>query len=186
MSITPLREALQRLAQQGLVVLDAQLGARVAGVSREDVEDVYQVRLLLEPPAVEQSVVRGGDRWLEELVAAMERLRETSRSLDGSSTTVDELVTKERLTAWGAAHRQFHMVLIDACGSAWLRQFIDVLHQHGERYCNLAQERDETMQSALELHERIFEAAVNADASAASTATADHLRVSIEILDEMF
>lgn len=182
-SITPLREALQRLAQQGLVVLDAQVGARVASVSLDDAEDIYEVRLLLEPEAVERSVTRSDERWLARLTEAMDRLRTASVTLDALvASGGSQASTNDGWIAWGDAHHEFHSVLVDGCGSPRLRQFLDILHQHAERYRNLARGGGEIMRSVLAEHEHVFEVASSGDAEAAAEATADHLRLSVDIL----
>ena len=55
-SPTPLREALRRLAAEGLVEWLPQRGARVASATRRDAEDLYELRLALEPVALGQSI----------------------------------------------------------------------------------------------------------------------------------
>lgn len=182
-SITPLREALQRLAEQGLVVLDAQVGARVASVSLQDAEDIYEVRLLLEPAAVQRSVAYSDEDWLARLEAAMDRLRAASVSLDAvTASGAGSDASRESWNQWGVAHSEFHSVLVDACGSPWLRQFIEILHQHAERYRNLARGGGGIMREVLAEHENLFTIAYNRDADAAGAATTDHLRISMEIL----
>ena len=52
LSPTPLREAIRSLAQTGLVELSPQRGATVAGLSPEEIADIYELRLLLEPRAL--------------------------------------------------------------------------------------------------------------------------------------
>lgn len=180
-SITPLREALQRLAQNGLVVLDAQVGARVSAVSLHDAEDIYDIRLLLEPEAVSRSVGHADDTWLKELSAAMDELRAASVALDAEASSDGELA-RARWAAWGTAHNAFHAVLVDRCGSQWLRHFIEILHQHSERYRNLARGGGDVMRAVLDEHEHLFGVATSGDADAAAAATQSHLRLSMEIL----
>ena len=62
-SATPLREAVQRLAANGLVECVSQRGARVSEVSLRDVREVYGLRLMLEPMARERSLRRVDDAW---------------------------------------------------------------------------------------------------------------------------
>src|SRR4051812_6824836 len=52
----PLREAFQRLAGEGLVVIEPQRGARVAPIDEDDALELYDLRLLLEPPAMRASM----------------------------------------------------------------------------------------------------------------------------------
>ena len=55
-SPTPLRETFQRLAGEGLVVIEPQRGARVAPVDVRQAAEIYEIRLLLDPVAIEHSV----------------------------------------------------------------------------------------------------------------------------------
>jgi len=57
-SRTPVREALIKLAQQGMVRFERNRGVRVLLTSLHDLEEVFALRLLLEPPAVRRAVTR--------------------------------------------------------------------------------------------------------------------------------
>ena len=70
LSATPLREALRTLAGEGLVVLDAQRGARIAPVSEQELTEVYELRLIVEPLAFRLSVLASDEAWLDRLDAA--------------------------------------------------------------------------------------------------------------------
>ena len=48
MSRTPVREALRQLELEGLVEIIPNKGARVTGITKKDIEDIYQIRYLLE------------------------------------------------------------------------------------------------------------------------------------------
>src|SRR6478735_9133177 len=60
-SSSPLREALNRLTQEGLVVADQRRGFRVASMSVEDFADITRLRLLLDLQALEESILTGDD-----------------------------------------------------------------------------------------------------------------------------
>ncbi|MEO8888155.1 MAG: GntR family transcriptional regulator [Jatrophihabitantaceae bacterium] len=84
-SRTPIREALSRLAAEGLVDLQPNRGARVATWSREELREIFDLRLQLEPFAVRQAVpnVDGADLVeLDRLAVAMERHGRAGRSQD--------------------------------------------------------------------------------------------------------
>src|SRR6187397_2530431 len=66
-SRTPIREALPRLAAEGLVELIPNRGARVVSWSTEDLEQIFEIRLRLEPYAVSLAVPRLTDDDLDEL-----------------------------------------------------------------------------------------------------------------------
>src|SRR5215210_4110322 len=88
MSKTPVREALLLLAQRGLVEANSFRGGRVRGFTTEDVREIYELRAVLEPFALERSVLRmdGEDHGLllstlEDADAAIDRgdLQELAR-----------------------------------------------------------------------------------------------------------
>ena len=98
-SRTPIREALSRLAAEGLVELQPNRGARVASWSTEQLREIFELRLRLEPYAVRIAVPNlTGDKLdeLDELAVAMTKVDR------------DELVE---------LNRRFHGAFIDAAGS---------------------------------------------------------------------
>jgi DNA-binding GntR family transcriptional regulator len=98
-SRTPIREALSRLAAEGLVELQPNRGARVATWSTEQLRDIFELRLRLEPYAVRIAVPRLIDDQLTELAELADAMTEVDR---------DELVE---------LNRRFHGLFIDAAGS---------------------------------------------------------------------
>jgi DNA-binding GntR family transcriptional regulator len=98
-SRTPIREALSRLAAEGLVELQPNRGARVATWSTEQLRDIFELRLRLEPYAVRVAVPRLTDDQLSEL-----------DELAGTMTKVD----RDQLVE---LNRRFHGLFIDAAGS---------------------------------------------------------------------
>ena len=97
-SPTPVREALQRLAGVGFVELRPQRGARVAAATIRDVEEVYELRLMLEPVALRESLVRADADLRAEITATCGAYEEALRSHAAFATML-------------AAHRAFHAAL---------------------------------------------------------------------------
>lgn len=151
-SATPLREALQRLAAQGLVDIDPRSGASVTGVSRRDLDDTYWVRGMLEVMAVQRSVERGGTAWATRVEIAYRAFRDATVAMH-TDTATDRLVAQTR------AHREFHDSLAEACGSSWLLKLLKTLNDHAERYrmLNVTQ----GMGDALDDHAELGAAAVS-------------------------
>ena len=108
-SRTPVREALSRLAAEGLVDLIPNRGARVAKWTNEDLEQIFELRLRLEPYAVGLAVPRMTDAdldELQELAARMQTLGKPGRAQD-----LDGIVQ---------LNRQFHRILIDRAANPTL------------------------------------------------------------------
>ena len=86
----PVRQAIFRLQQEGLVVHEPHRGATVGQVSQDDVEEIYSLRLALERLAIEQASRKAGARELAEIEAVLDRFRATPRA-DVSRRLVAEL-----------------------------------------------------------------------------------------------
>src|SRR5258708_2738073 len=74
LSSSPLREALNRLVAEGLVIADDHRGFRAAPMTSADLDDITRFRLIVEPAALSQSVANGTDEWEADIVAAFHRL----------------------------------------------------------------------------------------------------------------
>src|SRR3712207_4059445 len=90
-STTPLREALKRLKQQGLVQLDAHRDARVAPLDAEEARDLLEVRRSLDPLAASLAADRRTKQDIAEMRAALEGLDALP-----SNPTVHQLVAHRR------------------------------------------------------------------------------------------
>jgi DNA-binding GntR family transcriptional regulator len=73
-SSSPLREALSRLSQEGLVRADERRGFRVSPLSVEDMADITRMRLMLDPEALGAAIEAGDDEWEAGIVSAFHRL----------------------------------------------------------------------------------------------------------------
>lgn len=109
-----LREALNRLASEGLVVAEGQRGFSVAPVSAEDLAEVADLRLLLECQAIRDSFAAGDLDWEGRVVGAHHKLAVLERRLLAGEPADPVL--------WKRCDREFHAALIEACGSAVLRE----------------------------------------------------------------
>lgn len=72
----PVREALAKLEREGLIVIRRNRGAFVAQLSREDLDEVYTLRVAIERLAVERCVANASDADLEELQGVVNRIAE--------------------------------------------------------------------------------------------------------------
>ncbi len=156
---SPIREALNRLSSDGLVVREDQKGFHVARVSRTELEELIRTRCWLEDLALRESIAHGGTAWEENLVLAFHRLSRVPRS------------SKERTYSanpeWEALHRAFHAALIGAARSRWLDGFCDQLRDQADRYRQFAVAASYPRRNELDEHRLIFEAAIDGNADEA-------------------
>lgn len=161
-SATPVREALQRLAEQGFVVLDPQVGARVADLTVEEMSDLYSVRAFIEGEALRRSLVRGDLDWLSRVIAEWESFQRLEAAIEANPSLDSESVDR-----WIHAHRDLHMTILAACGSPILLRVLDSLYDHSIRYQILLRRNPESVRDSLAEHSDIVDAVVKRDANRA-------------------
>ena len=109
MSATPIREAIGRLASEGLVELIPQSGAIVRRPMREDMIEVYEMREAIEPFAAGKACQLMGMRQLKTLQGTLDTIEALhSRALSG------EVIGKEGMAAFDQADMQFHLTILEA------------------------------------------------------------------------
>jgi DNA-binding GntR family transcriptional regulator len=172
-SMTVIREALTRLAEQRMVVAVANLGFSVIPLSAGDLKDLTHVRLRLETMALRDSIERGTLAWETGVVAAHHALNRTPDLDDKGGLNVAKM----------CAHRNFHHALGSGCGSPRLIELVDSLRDSAELYRawsrSIAHDYQRDVQAE---HDEIARAALAHDADAASAALRDHIERSTAAL----
>jgi DNA-binding GntR family transcriptional regulator len=161
MSPMPIREALRQLDSVGLVENVPHRGARVTELSIEDLQEVYEARLALEPLAIRHAA----ERFTEQDAAL-------ARELLAAHVAAYRRPDPQQI--W-ATHTAFHFALYDAAHSRWMSRLIRPLWETSERYrfamlpvrLNLDQRRLE--------HERILEACAAHEPDEAARELHNHL-----------
>ena len=171
--VSPLREALTRLASERLVTVVGQRGFRVAPLTAYDVEDTMATRLVIEGEAIARSIERGDIAWETAVVAAFHALsRHPIPKGPGPSTEV-----------WAIHHRQFHMALLSACGSRWHMELAGLLFDQAERHRILRSKfgsQKILKRDTVREHKQIFEATLSRDIKTAVRALGKHYQATAE------
>ncbi|MEI2416428.1 GntR family transcriptional regulator [Orrella sp. JC864] len=115
-SRTPVRAALRRLVEDGLAGAQAGKGVHVAAWTRWDIEEVFQLRLRLEPFSAQLAAERRSEEALRELEASNEQMRQ---AIQAGGPQVGEKAQ--------AANRVFHQTLLRASGSHRLRAILETM-----------------------------------------------------------
>jgi len=169
-----LREALSLLLSDALVTAEGQRGFRVAPISLADLEDVTNMRVMLETEALRQSIRRGDGPWEARLATAFEHLTQA----DAQPDAIEPDTYEQR-------NKAFHEALIACHDSAWSKYFLGILYRHAERYRNInirltaahAAERDVHRE-----HAEIFRAAMARQEARAALALEAHVRLTLDIV----
>jgi len=161
MSPMPIREALRQLDSVGLVENIPHRGARVTELTIDDLREVYEARLALEPLAVRHAAENFTEADVELASARLE-------------DHVKAYKQRDLGVVW-STHTAFHFALYSAAKSRWMIRLIHPLWETSERYrfamlpvrLNLDQRRLE--------HERILRACAAHDTDAAARELHNHL-----------
>lgn len=165
-SISTLRELLNRMSAEGLIVAEGQRGFQVAPVSAEDFEQVAALRLLLENHAIEQSFQAGDLDWEGRVVSAQHKLAVMERRMLAGDRPDQEL--------WKRCDWDFHHALISACGSRVLMEMHASIYDRYLRYQMIAVVfRGEI--AAIE-HQQLLECALARDVKRAQDVMIGHIR----------
>ncbi|MBI3435135.1 MAG: FCD domain-containing protein [Proteobacteria bacterium] len=163
----PIREALSRLAVEGLVRGEGQRGFQVAPISREELLDIADLRQRLSTLALARSIQHGDENWEAEIVAAYHRMSRMEKSLTGDPADyADE---------WEKRNSAFHTALEAACGSPWLRHFCAILYEQSERYRRSVVRYPELRPAIRAEHKAIMDACMARDEARACRLLADHI-----------
>jgi len=104
MSRTPVREALIRLENEGLVECIPRRGMRVVPLSSKDMKEIYQVITCLETMAVD-------------LLARKKPSEDEVKPLEDALDEMDGALKTENLAEWAKADERFHKALLELCGN---------------------------------------------------------------------
>jgi len=162
-SRAPLREALRRLAEQGLVEHVPRRGVRVATLSDRDVRELYDVRDVLERHAITSALPLRRDADLAGLQAALDQMREATRA--GDRLQIAE------------AHRRFHVAVVALAGNRQLTAMYESVLVKLQLYMarNLSREAEVAQpEDGVHRHERLLEAAAAGGPEAMLAALAGH------------
>ncbi|MDP9484586.1 MAG: GntR family transcriptional regulator [Actinomycetota bacterium] len=170
-SSVPVREALNTLAAEGQVVHKRHRGYKVVELSREQLEEIYLARRLLEDEVTRQAVPRVDAelaRLLEDAVDRMERL-----------ASLDDVVS------YTEANRNFHLLLFERSGLPRIVGMIEVLWQNSEVYRGLIADLT-WYEWAQEDHRKILRACKARDVDGAIAAQEEHRKNAlIRIIDHL-
>jgi DNA-binding GntR family transcriptional regulator len=170
-SRTPVREALRRLAAEGLVDLVPRQGARVSRVSLQSVRDLFDFRGLLEPAAVRQATgTAAADPDVRRAFSAMRaefaRIRRRAPSQD-------------RARAFYDLADRFDWAVIGATRNEHLRRTVAELRPHTARLRNLSHMDPARVDVSVVEHLVICDALLRGDADEAAARTAEHLALAV-------
>jgi DNA-binding GntR family transcriptional regulator len=175
-SLSVVREALTRLAEQGLVVAEPQLGFSVVTLDLEGAQDLNRVRVLIEGAATKDAIDHADVEYETRVIASHHRLARTPQWVDEESQTVTE--------EWARAHAQFHAALLSTCTSPRLLELAASLRETAELYRRWSSTYTATQlrRDVAGEHLALMQAALDRDADLGSRLAAEHINKTTELL----
>ena len=173
---TPLREALQKLGQDGLVIGEGNRGFTVAPLDPVEFADLNLARTAIEKEALRLSIMHGDDKWEARIVAASYILAKEDAALADSHAGVPD--------SWERANSELHLALVSACGSNWLLKVRAGLHDLCERYRRASVYHRRGARDLAAEHANIVNAALARDADRACDLIERHFALTAATLVE--
>lgn len=167
-SRTPLREALQRLEIEELVVRRPNGRLKVAPISIKEVKELFTIRSLLEGIVVSQAAQKRTDEQLKQLRRYMFMFEEA----------VINGVTEDVLYFGG----QFHAYIYEISGNQTAIKILYQLNDHIHRYRRFVPERETPQQNSLDEHQAILKYIEEKDSDQAKEAMEEHIMNSLTIV----
>jgi GntR family transcriptional regulator, rspAB operon transcriptional repressor len=164
---TPVREAMRRLVLEGLLDVTPRLGYTVTAITAADVDELFQLRVVMEVAAAQLAVDRIDD-------AALTRLSELS-TIGYDPDDRDSMIT------YVAINSEFHDIIARASGNRRLAELIARMMQESRRFIQIAILNEEHGRRVIEQHEAIVDALRARDRDAVADAVRLHVEDGLQM-----
>lgn len=160
-SRTPVRSALHRLCEEGLIELMPNRGAVVVGMSDDDLADIYKIRIKLE--------------GLASAMAAKRMSGEEKAALTEAVELSEFYLSKGDVEKLKELDSTFHIIIYKASGNRMLCKILSELHRNIRSYRKLSLTVPGRLEKSIEEHKKILAAINSGDEKAAEEITSRHI-----------
>jgi DNA-binding GntR family transcriptional regulator len=167
-SRTPVREALIELATRGMVRFERNRGVRILGTSIHDLEEIFEIRMMLEVPAARRAVGRM-------LPVEVKGLRNQLGSMERAAAAGD-------VARLWVHDRQFHRALMIASGNSRLAEYVDTLRDMVLVRGVTTAGRARSLETIVAEHRTILDRVEAADADGTAAALSAHIEQTARLL----
>lgn len=187
-SRTPVREAIQRLKNEGLLQQVPSSGTYVAQTNRVPLIETYEIRLALETMAVRKVAERIRPRDLSKLKKCCDQMKSIINAMQKKK--VDK-IEGDLLVKFLGADLDFHLTIMKLAGNRMSLKLITDAHMRNRIFGYLCRYRDlDHARQTLDVHSSIVKAIADHDADAAYILLCEHIELSmteaLEVLDEKY
>ncbi|GAB91163.1 GntR family transcriptional regulator [Gordonia rhizosphera] len=166
----PLREAMQRLTAEGLLVSHRNRGLFVVSMDDDDIRDMYVARTAVERAAIEQVIARRSPAAVEELGAAVERMRAFVDDPNGAEMA--------------EADMRFHQTLVEHAHSQRLSRLHETILVETRMCLRAMRGTYSSGKERIEEHQALVDAIADEDAATADRLMIEHMKDGLHRLVE--
>jgi|L1105metagenome_2_1110790.scaffolds.fasta_scaffold09539_2 GntR family transcriptional regulator, rspAB operon transcriptional repressor len=163
-SRTPIREALQKLNEQGFISIYPRKGTIVSDITLDMINWTYEARKLNEPFITKNACGRLSIDWLLKMKRAFEAIYEEA-----------DANTEETRKAYIELDRELHDTILETCTNMFLKNFMKIINDHSHRFRIKTGGVNMQYKSAVEEHLCILDALIEGDAEKVEAAAKEHV-----------
>lgn len=166
----PVREALRQLEAEGLIKIVAHRGAVVSALSPDEIEELFDIRALLECAVLKLSIPHLTDADFQKA--------------DGILQIYEKALSKEEVRSWGQLNSQFHSILYSRANRPHFMSIIKMINNNGDRYTRLQLYLTHALDRAKQEHRMLLELCRKRDTAGASELLEKHIHNAGRMLKE--
>jgi DNA-binding GntR family transcriptional regulator len=166
----PVREALRQLEAEGLIKIVAHRGAVVSALSADEIEELFDIRALLECAVLKVSIPNLTEADFEKAESILE--------------TYEKALWMKEVGTWGRLNWQFHSTLYSRANRPHFMSIIKMLNNNGDRYTRLQLYLTQAFERAKQEHRALLELCRKREAAGASDLLEKHIHNAGSMLKE--
>lgn len=167
----PVREALRRLEAEGLIKIVAHRGAVVSSLSSEEIEELFEMRAVLESEVLRLSIPELTEADFKQAEAILEKYEKA-------------LWMKGDVGSWGRLNSEFHTILYSRANRPHFKAVIRQINNNGDRYTRLQLYLTKAFERAKKEHRMLLDLCRKRDVNSAVELLQQHIRTAGRTLKE--
>ena len=167
----PVREALRRLEAEGLIKIVAHRGAVVSSLSSEEIEELFEMRAVLESEVLRLSIPKLTEADFKQAEAILDKYEKA-------------LWMKGDVGSWGRLNSEFHALLYSRANRPHFMAIIRQINNNGDRYTRLQLYLTRAFERAKNEHRMLLELCRKRDIDAAVLLLQQHIQTAGRTLKE--
>ncbi|MGC8971829.1 MAG: GntR family transcriptional regulator [bacterium] len=182
-SRTPIREALKRLEQEGLIIADGRR-KRVFILTLRDLEEIFDLKKIIEPEITKLAIARGKEEDFQRLAKTIEELEALAKE-----RPKDEIGKEQWFRSWFKKDKEFHDIIFEMAKNRRAKQIVENLNSQWHRLRIGIDAIEGRIEKSLEEHKAIALGILNRNPEEAEIAMIEHLKNlynSVAVLMKLF